>query len=343
MAVLQKIVLGKVKEVFPLSPGTTRIGRGNGNELLLTPAAASKAHARIECFEDHCEISDLDSRNGTLVNGVRISSGYRLQHGDRLDFAGAKFVYLESEAKGSQLEDDEDSLGLSSNVFLNPLKIHTPMPDDHDPEQSIRRKIVRAGDFVSPDDLMEFPRIEGPRVIATVDMHALPVASWNHEDSARKVSHILRLTQAIIAYSDHQRINDVLEIMLEFFPAASHALVAIEGETADGFRIMGAVSRQNGDAVFLCHPLVRRAVTDCEGLLVTDHWRNEPNSQPKLTDLNRQWLLCVPIPGPVRTCRGAIQLQANDPSRPFSDTDLQRLAILSFILGATLPGFRHLA
>jgi pSer/pThr/pTyr-binding forkhead associated (FHA) protein len=157
MAVLQKIVLGKVKEVFPLSPGTTRIGRGNGNELLLTPAAASKAHARIECFEDHCEISDLDSRNGTLVNGVRISSGYRLQHGDRLDFAGAKFVYLESEAKGSQLEDDEDSLGLSSNVFLNPLKIHTPMPDDHDPEQSIRRKIVRAGDFVSPDDLMEFP------------------------------------------------------------------------------------------------------------------------------------------------------------------------------------------
>ena len=338
MAVLQRIVLGKLKEVYQLPLGTTRIGRGTGNQLLLTPAAASKLHAQIECFEDRCEISDLESRNGTLVNGIRIARGHQLQHGDKLDFAGATFVYLES--MGS---DEEDSLGLSSNVFLQPLKIHTPLPDDLDPEQSIRRKIVRAGDLVSPDDLKEFPQIEGPRVIAAIDMHNLPIANWNQVDSTRKVSHILRLTQAIIAYHEHHRINDVLDVLLEFFPAASHALIAIEGESADGFRILAAVSRQEGDAVFLCHPLVRRAVTDCEGLLVTDHWRNKPNSEPKLTELNRQSLLCVPIPGPVRTCPGAIQLQANNSSRPFCDADLQRLVVLSYILGATLPGFRHFA
>ena len=45
----------------------------------------------------------------------------------------------------------------------------------------------------------------------------------------------------------------------------------------------------------------------------------------------------------VSSRHGGIQLQANDSGRPFSEPNLQRLAVLSPILGATLPGFRHLA
>lgn len=338
MAVLQKFVRGKAKEAIELTPGTVRIGRGSGNDLLLTPAAASKTHAMIRCFEGHCEITDLASRNGTLVNGIRIQGSHQLQNGDKLDFAGATFIYLDS-----AVEVDEDSSGVLSSDSRHPLKVHTPLPDHYDPEQSIRRKIVREGDIVSPDDLREFPGVEGPRVIATLDIHNLPLASWNQSDSTRKVWHILRLTRAITAYHEHHRINNVLEVLLELFPDASHALMAIEGASADGFRVIGTVSRQAGDAVFFCHPLVRRAVTDCEGLLVSDHWRNVPDAKPKLTDLNRQSLLCVPIPGPARACQGAIQLQANDSRRPFSESDLQRLAVISHVLGATIPGFRHLA
>jgi hypothetical protein len=343
MAFLQRIVHGKAKEAYPLPEGTIQIGRGTGNDILLTPAAASKRHAQIEGIAGVFRITDLASRNGILVNGNRIELSQELRHGDLLDFAGAIFVYVDS-----ALSVDEESSGDLSDSLPNLLKIHTPMPDNTDPEQSIRRRIVREGDLVSPDDLCEFPQIEGPRVIATIDLHNLPLASWSQSDSTRKVKHIIRLTEAIIAFHDHHRINDVLDILMELFPAASHALIAIEGESADGFRIIGAVSRQVGDAVFLCHPLVRRAITDCSGLLVTDHWRKEQTAKPKLTDLNRQSLLCVPIPGsaqtfPGRTCQGAIQLQANDSGRPFTESDLQRLAVLSHVLGASLPGFRHLA
>ena len=181
------------------------------------------------------------------------------------------------------------------------------------------------------------------RVIAALDMHNLPLASWSYTDSTRKISHVLRLTQAIIAFHEHQRINDVLQVLLDLYSAASHALIAIRDESVEDLRIIAAVSRQDGDEVFLCHPLVRRSVTACEGLLVTDHWRNNPNAKPKLTELNRQSLLCVPIPGLDRSCHGVIQLQANNPGRPFSESDLERLAVLSHVLGATLPGFRQLA
>ena len=338
MAVLQRMVRSKAKEFVQLSQGMIRIGRSEDNEVRLAPAAASKSHATIVCFESHCEVTDLNSRNGTFVNGIRIDRSHRLLHGDRLDFAGATFVYLDA-----AVEFDDDSMGSSSNHLSNPLKVLTPLSDNLDPEQSIRRRIVRTGDVVSCGDLTKFPGIDGPRVIAAMCMHDLPLATWNSTDSTRKISHVIRLTQAILVFHEQRRINDLLQVLLDLFPATSHAMIAMNDTSVDGFRIIAAVSRQDGDVVFLCHPLVNRAVTNGEGLLVTDHWRNNPDMKPRLTELTRQSLLCVPIPGVDQTCQGVIQLQANDSGRPFSEPDLQRLAVLSHVLGATLPGVRHLA
>ena len=338
MPFLQKMVRGKVKNVVRLPYGTVRVGRAEGSDVLLTAAAASKSHAAIQCCETHTEVQDLDSRNGTLVNGIRIKSSKRLIHRDILEFAGATYLYLETEP-----EADDDSSGSSYNPERNALKLMTSLPDEVDPEQSIRRKIVRTGDVVSPEELVEHPGIEGTRVIASLDLHDLPLGTWSGEDSTRKLSHVVRLSQAIINSPEANRIDFVLQSLLDLFSAASHALIAINEESSDGFRIIATNSREDGDAVFLCHPLVRRSVSECEGLLVTDHWRKDPNEKPKISDLSRQSLLCVPIPGPNQTCQGVIQMQANDPRRPFYEQDLQRLAVLSHLLAATLPGFRHLA
>ncbi len=338
MPFLQKMVRGKANQIFPLPNGTIRVGRAEGNDVLLTAAAASKSHAAIECYETHTVVKDLDSRNGTLVNGIRIKSSKRLRHRDILEFGGATFVYLENEP-----DINDDSSGLSDDLSGNALKIMTPLPEESDTEQSIRRKIVRTGDVVSPEELIEHPGIEGPRVVASLDLHELPLATWSGDDATRKLSHVVRLSQAVINSPEANRIGFVLQTLLELFSAASHALIAINEDTSDGFRIIATNSREDGDAVFLCHPLMRRSVLECEGLLVTDHWRKHANEKPRISDLSRQSLLCMPIPGPGQTCQGVIQMQANDPRRPFSEHDLQRLAVLSHILAATLPGFRHLA
>jgi hypothetical protein len=338
MPFLQKMVRGKAKEIRQLPYGTIRVGRAEGSDVLLTAAAASKSHALIECCETHTDVTDLNSRNGTLVNGIRIKSCKRLQHRDILEFAGVTYVYLETEP-----ETEDDSSGLAFDMERNALKMMTPLPDEVDPEQSIRRKIVRTGDVVSPEELIEHPGIEGPRVIASLELHDLPLGTWNTDDTSRKLSHVVRLSQAIINSPEVDRIDFVLRSLIELFSAASHALIAIDEESSDGFRIIATNSREGGDAVFLCHPLVRRSVSECTGLLVTDHWRKDPNEKPKISDLSRQSLLCVAIPGPNQTCQGVIQMQANDPRRPFNEHDLRRLAVLSHILAATLPGFRHLA
>lgn len=335
MAVLQIVVPSEAKEFIQLSRGTIRIGRSEDSDIRLTTAASSKSHATLECFGSHCLVTDLRSRNGTIVNGIRINQGHKLKDGDVLDFGGTKFVFLD------QAMESDGALGSSNSRPANPSKVLTPLPDSLDPERSIHRTIVRTGDVVSSHDLHQSRGIDGPRVIATINMHDLPLATWDIKDSTRKISYVIRLTESIVAFHQHGRIDDVVHVLLELFPAASHAIIGIDDTSVDGLSIIAAVSRIDDDVVFLCYPLMHRSVTDGEGLLVTDHWRNDPNTRPKLTELNRQSLLCVPVPGPDQTCQGVIQLQASDPGRPFSPQDLERLAVLSHVLGAALPGFRH--
>ena len=85
MAVLQIVVPSEAKEFIQLSQGTIRIGRSEDSDIRLTTAASSKSHATLECFGSHCLVTDLRSRNGTIVNGIRINQGHKLKDGDVLE------------------------------------------------------------------------------------------------------------------------------------------------------------------------------------------------------------------------------------------------------------------
>lgn len=64
---------------------TMQVGRGEDNDLTLTgDTSASQRHARIEVVAGQVVIHDLASRNGTWVNGKRITGPVLLKHGDKI-------------------------------------------------------------------------------------------------------------------------------------------------------------------------------------------------------------------------------------------------------------------
>ncbi|MGE5618129.1 MAG: FHA domain-containing protein [Sphingomonadaceae bacterium] len=74
---------------FPLC-GTTTVGRGPENTITLTDGYVSTRHAVIDYRDGAWWLSDLNSRNGTWVNGERISSPVRLRPGDLVAFGPVK-------------------------------------------------------------------------------------------------------------------------------------------------------------------------------------------------------------------------------------------------------------
>jgi len=70
---------------FPLNSAPVTVGRGGQNDLVLAgDEFASARHARIEARGDGVWVQDLDSTNGTYVNGSRVAGAQRLGAGDIL-------------------------------------------------------------------------------------------------------------------------------------------------------------------------------------------------------------------------------------------------------------------
>src|SRR3989442_719697 len=68
---------------FPLV-GTSRIGRGEGNEIIILDASLSRTHATVEPEGAQWFVDDRTSKNGTWLNGVRIAARTLLSDGDEL-------------------------------------------------------------------------------------------------------------------------------------------------------------------------------------------------------------------------------------------------------------------
>ena len=63
--------------------GVKTVGRATRADFIVDAALVSRLHCRLEAGDECVEVIDLDSTNGTYVNGKRVTRA-RLGEGDRL-------------------------------------------------------------------------------------------------------------------------------------------------------------------------------------------------------------------------------------------------------------------
>ena len=84
---------------IPLPEGESTLGRDPTNAVAVVDPSVSRKHCLLRQGEDgRVQIKDLDSRNGTLVNGLAVKEQW-LHHGDEIATGDSVFLFL--------LEDDE--------------------------------------------------------------------------------------------------------------------------------------------------------------------------------------------------------------------------------------------
>jgi Nif-specific regulatory protein len=114
--------------VFPLAEGEYSVGRQATNNLQIEENAVSRRHCVFVRSGARCSLKDLESRNGTFVNGTPVTD-HQLEPADEIRIGGSVFCYLlQPDAQASSQQDSktrelrlEDSLYLSSDG-------HTTLP-----------------------------------------------------------------------------------------------------------------------------------------------------------------------------------------------------------------------
>jgi pSer/pThr/pTyr-binding forkhead associated (FHA) protein len=77
---------------FRLPPGSVKtIGRSAGAEFIVEAALVSRLHCQLTATADSLQVKDLDSTNGTFVNGARVTAA-KLKAGDRLSVGRLELV-----------------------------------------------------------------------------------------------------------------------------------------------------------------------------------------------------------------------------------------------------------
>ena len=99
MWILKVATEGEEEKTFRILPGTVRtVGRSTGADFIVDAALVSRVHCRLTALADGgLEVSDLESTNGTFVNGERVERA-RLNPGDRLQMGRLELV---AEREGS--------------------------------------------------------------------------------------------------------------------------------------------------------------------------------------------------------------------------------------------------
>ncbi|MFX4228072.1 MAG: FHA domain-containing protein [Porticoccaceae bacterium] len=100
---------GEVLQEIDLDQEITTIGRKAINDIHLDNLAVSGTHAKILLLGGDCFLEDLESTNGTYVNGDRVTK-HVLKDGDKIAIGKHEFLYQNEAATAENEEDFEKTM-----------------------------------------------------------------------------------------------------------------------------------------------------------------------------------------------------------------------------------------
>ena len=110
MAPQIEVISGVRSRRIPLEADRVTIGKAPENDVPLEDdPTASRLHAVLERFSAGWCVSDLGSSNGTSINGERVWSSHRLQHGDEVRIGQTRLVFHDPLAAGATVTQADEA------------------------------------------------------------------------------------------------------------------------------------------------------------------------------------------------------------------------------------------
>jgi len=299
------VLSGPLKDsTIPLSEGEVTIGREASNGIAVVDPSVSRKHCVLSAQDGRFRVRDLDSRNGTLVNGTGVEEHW-LQHGDEIAAGDSSFVFLIEEEDLIQADgrvEFEDVQATAETTILHP------------------RDVV----YLQPDRLLR----------------ELPATSR----VARNLNALLKISRIVHAIRDLNDLQgQLLDLIFEVVPASRGAILLADRE-GHQFNSMFARMRQSGNAPFVkvSRTVARQVLEQGIAMLGSDvPGSDELREVESLAASQVRSLLCVPLTVFQRVI-GCIYLDSDSLSNRLNEEHLQLVTAIAGISAVALENARRL-
>jgi sigma-B regulation protein RsbU (phosphoserine phosphatase) len=244
----------------------------------------SRVHAHIELDGGRHFLEDRGSRNGTFLNGQRLSARTQLHSGDKIDIAGVELMFT---------EDLEDS--------------RYPVPPAP----------VEQVSFTEPTA----PEIPLSSVAVTASAPAAPSAGYS-ADMLRALAKMLqRLGRSVDV---QETLQELLAGLFTIFTQAQRGFVAFIGEDDEVTPRATHFQHAEKDArVNISRTLIRHVLARKEAILWADDSQSDEIASSTLAAMKIRSLMCAPLLDGEGLPFGVVQIDTDDMVRAFSAEDLE--------------------
>ncbi len=287
-----------------LTDAEIRIGRDPSNSLAISDLSLSRRHCVLSREQDSYKICDLDSRDGTFVNGGAVSEA-SLCHGDRISVGESVFVFLDK-------DEDPDEAIVAAVEF-----------DD---------AITQATTQIRPQDVLY---LQPERILKQ-----LPATSR----LGRNLNALLKISRVVHSISDlNQLQRQILELIFEVVPAERGAILLDDtGNEKFSSLFVHPRSVKRGEPVRVSRTITRQVMEQGVAILGADvPGSGGLSGVESLVTFQVRSLLCVPLTVFQRVI-GCIYLDTTNPVTRFDRDHLELVAGIAGISAVALENARRL-
>jgi transcriptional regulator with GAF, ATPase, and Fis domain len=295
---------GPLKDsAFQLADAEITVGREPTNSVVVVDPSVSRHHCRLRREPDgRFQIIDLDSRNGTAVNGLRIKEHW-LRHGDQISIGDSVFLF--------QLEVEEQ----------------TPLPDQVEFEET---RLTAETTVIYPKDVLY---LQPQRLRETLQPSS---------QVAQNLSALLKISGVVHAIRDLDELQkQLLDLIFEVIPAERGAILLSENAGRE-FSSFYARTRQSGLPCQLrvSRTIVSQVMEENVAILGVDVPSGKFRKIESLAEAEVHSLLCVPLAVFQKTI-GCIYLDSTSFGSRFSEDHLQLTAAVAGLSAVALDNARR--
>ncbi len=289
---------------IPLPEGEISVGRDAANAVAVTDPSVSRKHCLLRWQDGSFQVQDLESRNGTVVNGATVQS-QSLHHGDEIGVGDSAFVFL--------LEEENPTPAASQVEF-------------EDGQFTAETAIIHPRDvlYLQPDRLL----------------HELPATSR----VARNLNALLKISRIVHAIRDLDELQgQLLDLTFEVVPAERGAILLAD-KAGQQFNSLYGRARppSQRQMVRVSSTIARQVLTQGVAILAGDVARSEQLREVEsLAASQVRSLLCVPLTVFQRVI-GCIYLDSTHAGNGLTEEHLQLVAAIAGISAVALENARRL-